>query len=161
MIRHRLARVEALLDLGVRDVAGHDEGAGQREPGLDRVLGEFGEDLGHRPAQVDLHHVRFRLLRALDHAELLRGGLGQMVAGFELELFDEDPLGSDLAQALPVGRAGNRDRDRQRGAVSRQPDDPHVVTEVLAAELGANSRLRGQVPDRRFKLKISKCDTVW
>ena len=55
--RHLLAGVEPLLDLGVRDVAGDDQRAGQREPGLDRVLRQLGEDLGHRPVQVDLHDL--------------------------------------------------------------------------------------------------------
>jgi hypothetical protein len=53
VLRHTLAGVEALLDLRVGDVAGHDQGAGERQAGLDRVAGELGEDLGHRSGQVD------------------------------------------------------------------------------------------------------------
>ena len=58
VVRHRLAGVQPLLDLGVRDVAGHDQRAGQRQPGLDRVPRQLGPDLGHRPVEVDPHHVR-------------------------------------------------------------------------------------------------------
>ena len=39
VLRHLLARVQPLLDLGVRDVAGHHQRAGQREPGLHGVRG--------------------------------------------------------------------------------------------------------------------------
>ena len=60
VLRHLLAGVEPLLDLGVRDVAGDDQRAGQREPGLDRVLRQLGEDLGHRPVEVDLHDLAAR-----------------------------------------------------------------------------------------------------
>ena len=105
VLRHRLARVQALLDLGVRDVASDDHRAVQRKPGLHRVLAELGEDLRHRPAEVDLDDVAALV-------EVLVGGLGQEVRGLALQLLDEHALGGDLAQALPVGGARHRHRDR-------------------------------------------------
>jgi hypothetical protein len=88
--------------------------------------------------------------------ELFGGRLGQVVTGLELELLDEDALGGDLAQALPVGRARHGDRDRQAGAVPREPDDAHVVAEVLAAELGADAELAGQLEDLLLQLGVAE-----
>jgi len=56
-----------------------------------------------------------------------------------LELFQENAVLGDLAERLPVRRAADRDRDRARRAVPRQPDHPDIVAEVLAAELGADA----------------------
>src|SRR5580765_983804 len=52
--RHLLTRVEPLLDLRVGDVASDDQRTGERQSGLDGMLGELGEDLGHRSVEVDL-----------------------------------------------------------------------------------------------------------
>src|SRR3546814_2500257 len=46
-----------------------------------------------------------------------------------------DSRGAKKVEA--VGRAGYRDADRHAGAVARQADDPHVMAEILAAELRA------------------------
>ena len=60
-----------------------------------------------------------------------------------LELFQEHAVAGDLAERLAVGRARYAEPDRQRGAVARQPDHAHVVTEIFAAELRADAeRLR-------------------
>jgi len=148
VLRHLLAGVQTLLDLGVRDVASHDHGAVQRQPGLHGVLAQLGQDLRHRPAQVDLDDVA-----AL---EVLVGGLGHEVRRLGLELLDEHALGGDLAQALPIGGAGHRDRDRQGRAVPRQPHHPHVVTEVLAAELRADAHLPGQLQHLCLELGVAE-----
>ena len=62
----------------------------------------------------------------------------------------------DLAQGLAVGRARHRDADRARGAVAGQPDDPHVVAEVLAAELGADAELLGLGEDLGLELDVAE-----
>jgi Kef-type K+ transport system membrane component KefB len=90
VLRHRLAGVEALLDLGVGDVAGHHHRSGQRQPGLDRVAGQLGADLVHRPVQVDAHDVA---------AEVLVGGLREVVGGVLLELLEEEPSAVILPRA--------------------------------------------------------------
>ncbi len=95
VLRHLLAGVEALLDLRVRDVAGHDQRAGQRQAGLDRMLGKLGQDLRHRPRQVDLDGGT---LAGARHAvglgvELRIGDLGQEPARVEFELLEEHALG--------------------------------------------------------------------
>ena len=151
VLRHGLAGVEALLDLRVGDIAGDDEGAGEGEPGLDRVLAQLGADLVHRQGEVDLHHVV-----RLTVAEVVVVDLGEEVGRLELELLDEHSFGGDLAEALPVRRAGDRDGHRQAGPVPGEPDDPDVVTEVLPAELGADAELLGQLEDLGLEVEVTE-----
>ena len=99
-------------------------------------LRELGEDLAHRPAQVDPHHLGRRGRR--------RSTSGRYCAGIGLELLEEDALARDLAVGLAVGRARDAEPDRTRRAVARQPDHAHVVREVLAAELRADPDRRGR-----------------
>ena len=44
----------------------------------------------------------------------------------------------------------------QRGAVPGQPDDPHVVAEVLAAELRADAEALGQLEDLLLELEVAE-----
>ena len=88
--------------------------------------------------------------------EVLVGGLGQEVRGVRLELLEEHALGGDLRQRLAVRRAGHRDGDRARRAVARQPDHAHVVAEVLAAELGADADLAGQLEHLLLELEVAE-----
>src|SRR6478735_6984774 len=115
VVGHRLAGVEPLLDLRVGDVAGDHQWAVEREPGLDRVLRELLEDLRHRAVEIDrddralpggrgAHGIRLLV------AEPGVGLVGQEARGVGLELLDEDALGGDLAEHLPVGGARHRDR---------------------------------------------------
>ncbi|MPM25121.1 hypothetical protein SDC9_71611 [bioreactor metagenome] len=149
VLRHRLPGVQPLADLGVRDVAGDDQGAGQRQAGLHRVVAQLGEHLGHRPVEVDPD-------RLVLGADVLVGDVGQVVAGLELQLLEEHPLRGDPALALPIGGAGDRDRHRQRGAVPGQPDDPYVVAEVLAAELCADAEVLGELQDLLLHLRVTE-----
>ena len=70
---------------------------------------------------------------------------GRYCAGSCLQLLEEDALAGDLRLDLAVGRAATR-RCRSAGrAVPRQPDHPHVVAEILAAELRADAEVLGQL----------------
>ena len=93
-------------------------------------------DLRHRPVEVDLHHLA---------AEDVVGRLGQVLRRVGLQLLEEHALRRDLRLDLAVGRAGHADADRQRGAVARQADHPHVVAEILAAELRADAEVLRQL----------------
>ncbi|MGX1314227.1 hypothetical protein RKD24_004346 [Streptomyces calvus] len=147
VLRHLLAGVQPLLDLGVRDVAGHDQRTGQRQPGLHRVLGELREDVVHRLVQVDLHDVTVGV-------ELLVRRLRQEPRRVRLQLLQEHALGGDLRDGLAVGGAGHGDGDRAGRAVPRQPDHAHVVAEVLAAELRADADLLRQLEDLLLQLLV-------
>ena len=82
--------------------------------------------------------------------------VGQVLRRVGLELLEEDALGGDLAQRLAVGRARDGDRHRAGGAVARQPDDAHVVAEVLAAELRADPEGLGQLEDLLLQLEVAE-----
>ena len=111
ILRQVLAGVEALLELGVGDVAGHDHGAGERQAGLDRKLAELGSQLLHaHRIEVDLDNVS---------AQIARGDLRQVLGRIGLELFEEDAVARDLGLGLAVGRARDPDADRTRGPVPR------------------------------------------
>ncbi len=123
-------------------------GPGQREPGLHRVLRQLGEDLGHRPVEVDAHDI------CLCRPSWVARRRRQVLRRVRLELLEEDALGGDLAERLPVRRARHRDGDRARGAVPGQSDHAHVVAEVLAAELGADAERLGQLEDLLLQLEV-------
>ena len=92
------------------------------------------ENLLHRPVEIDVDDLA---------AELRRVDLGQIFRRIVLELLEIDAVAGDLAERLAVGRARHAEPDRQRGAVAGKPDHPHVVAEILAAELRAHAeRLR-------------------
>ena len=146
VLGHRLAGVEPLLDLGVGDVAGDDQRAGEGQPGLHRQRRQLLADLGHRPVEVDPDHVA---------AQVVAGDVGQEPGRVALELFEEHAVGGDLGLGLAVGRARNGDGDGQRGAVSRHADDAHVVAEVLAAELGADAELLAQLQHLGLELDVA------
>lgn len=55
--RRTLSTLEALHELGVRDVTRDDEGAGEREARGHGVLGEQRADLIHWAIQINLHHL--------------------------------------------------------------------------------------------------------
>lgn len=58
VLRNRFTGGEALGNLGVGNVAGDHHGAAERQPGLHRVLGQFGADFVHGSVEVDLDHWR-------------------------------------------------------------------------------------------------------
>ena len=71
-----------------------------------------------------------------------RGSLGRQEArGILLQLFEEDALGRDLGLDVAVGRAAHADGHGARSRMARSADHPHVVHEILAAELGADAAL--------------------
>ena len=151
VLRQVFAAVDPLFQLGVGDVAGHDHRSAERQPGRDGVLPQLGEDVGHRPVQVDLHDVA---------AEVVGGHVGQEPGRVLLELLEEHPLARDPGQRLPVCRARDAQADRARGAVPRQPHDPHVVGEVLAPELGADADVAADVEQPPLHLEVAERPAV-
>ena len=146
VIRQRFALLQPLAQLGVRGIARHDHGAGQRQPGFYRVFRERCENILHRPVKIDLYDLAAE--RMLDNRQILRRVV--------LELLEIDAVLCDLAEHLAVGRAGHAEPDRQRGAVARQPDHPHVVAEILAAELRADAERLRHLQDFLLHLEIAE-----
>jgi hypothetical protein len=122
------------------------------------VAGELGADLVHRAVQVDVDDVGSVAARgqlgAGPLAQLLVGRLGQVARRVGLELLEEDALRGDLAEGLPVGRAGHGDGHGARRAVPGKPHDPDVVAEVLATELRADAELAGELEDLLLEVLV-------
>lgn len=102
VVRQRLAGIEHLLQLRMRDVAGDDDGAIDEEARGGGILAEFGADLGHGAIRVDAHGVGVFAVAQL---------LGDVLQRIRFEFLDEDALTRDLALRLAVGGAGNADAD--------------------------------------------------
>ena len=142
-----LAGVQLFFQLGVSDVSRDDNRSGQRQPGGDRMLAQRREDGRHRLVQVDPDDLFLQVLFT-DVREVLRG--------IRFELFEEDPVFGDFAEDLPVGRAGNAQTDGAGRAMPGEADDPHVVGEIFAAELGADSGFGTEFQYLLFEVEVPK-----
>ena len=71
VLRHAQARVEALLDLGVGDVARDHHRSAQAQARLHGELGEDRSDLAHGPREIDLDHLPTQR-GVVDVGEILR-----------------------------------------------------------------------------------------
>ena len=129
VLRHLLAAIQPLIDLGVRDVARDDHRPREGEPRLNRVLAELREYLGHRAVEVNLDHAVLRLATV---------PFGNEPAGSPLQLLEPDAIPVYLRLDVAVRRARNAHPNGARGSVARQPHHAHVEREVLPAELSAD-----------------------
>ncbi len=138
IVGHRLAAIEPLADLGVRESR-----ATIIVPVSDRrVL------IGCLDSSARISFIgRLRSICTTAPPSVASSTDGQEARGIVLELLEEHAVAGDLAEHLAVGRAGDAEADRQRGAVARQADDAHVVAEILAAELRADAELLRQLLD--------------
>ena len=93
VLREIIASIEALFELGMRNIARHDHGASQRQARGHRMLAQFCQDLGHRAVEVDAHDSTAELV-ILDVWEVLRR------IGFEL--LEEHPVPGNLAEDLAM-----------------------------------------------------------
>ena len=147
ILGHLFAAVEAFLDLGVGDVAGHDDGAVEREAGRHGVLVELGENLGHGAVEIDAHHFAFAGI-----AEVF----GDEAAGVVVEFLDPDAVAVDFALDVAVGRAAHAETYGAGGAVAGQAHDADVVGKVFAAELGAETDVACLFEQAGLELKVAE-----
>ncbi len=82
--------------------------------------------------------------------------LRQILLRMMLQLLQIDAVLGDLAEDLPVRRAGDAEPDRQRRAVPRQADHAHVVAEILSAELRADAERLRHLQDLLLHLEIAE-----
>src|SRR6185436_2027678 len=68
----------------------------------------------------------------------------------------EDAVLRDLSEHLPVGRAGKGDGHGTGRAVPGKTDDPHVVAEILSAELRADAGAPGDLEDLLFEGAVAE-----
>lgn len=90
VLRHGLATIETLLNLGMGNITTDNDGSRQREAGLHGVLGDDGQNVLHGLVKIDLHGSIGLVLR-----EFL-----EETAGVVLELLHEETFGGDLSPAL-------------------------------------------------------------
>ena len=128
------------------NVASDDQRPRQAEPRLDRILRQGTADLVHRLGEIDRHDLA---------AQRRVADLGQETRRVGLELFEKHALGGDLAEDLAVGRARYADPDRQAGAMTRQPDHPDIVAEILAAELCADPEAARQLEHLLLEIAVA------
>ena len=93
VLRQFLAGIDEFLELGVGDIAAHNDGAGEGKTGLDRVFGQLGQHFLHGAVQVNRYSF------ALGFAVLG----GDILARVVFQLFDEDTLGGNLGLGVAVG----------------------------------------------------------
>mmetsp|Transcript_102064 Transcript_102064/g.293902 ORF Transcript_102064/g.293902 Transcript_102064/m.293902 type:complete len:372 (+) Transcript_102064:278-1393(+) len=144
VIRQRPRLLQAFIQACMGDVAGHDHGTAERHTGLNRVLGQCGHDLAHRPVQVNLDN---RVARSQNKA-------AQEPAGIVFQLLDEHALRCDLREDLPVGAARNTETDWARSAVAGQANNPGVMGEIFAAELRPHLQVLAAFQHLRLPIQV-------
>ena len=87
---------------------------------------------------------------------MLVGDVGKESRRVTFELFEEHAVAGDLAERLAIGRARHGHRHRAARPVAGESHDAHVVTEVLAAELGADPGALGEVEHLAFELEVAE-----
>ena len=127
------------------NVAGHDERAFQVQTRLDRVFRKDFTHLVHAFVEVDVHGGR--------HVGRL---LGQETRGILLQLLEEDALRGDLGLDVTVCRAAHADGHGARSRMARGANHAHVVHEVFAAELGADTALLADLEHLLLPLQVAE-----
>ncbi len=148
VLRHSFTGIQAGLQLGVGNVAGHDDGALQVYAGTDGIFGEFcthGVD--------SLVQVYLNALRALaGPAEFFRNQFRRI----GIHLLDPDAVGIDLGLDIAVCAAADAHTDGAAGAVAGQAHHTDVVGQVFAAELGAQTNLLGLFQKLFFQIDVTE-----
>ena len=80
---HRLTSIQAFLNLGVCDVATHDDGAVERKTSRNGVLVELCENFRHGAIEVNLHRFTFTSLAIF---------FGDEATGIVVEFFNPDTV---------------------------------------------------------------------
>ena len=95
VLRHRFAGVEALLDLGVSDIASHNHRAAEHDACGDGVRRQLGEDVAHWAIQVDVNDLFF--------GQLFIVNIGKEARRVVFELLQEDAVLRDFTEGLAIG----------------------------------------------------------
>ena len=147
VLRHALAGVQTSLQLGVRYVATHDDGAVQTEACAYGVLGQYLADVGHGLVEVDPHHVALAGIAQLGGYQFIR---------LVVHLLNPDALLVDLALDIAVGRAAYAQTYGAAGTVTGQTHHADIVGHVLAAELCTQANLVGLLQELLLQLHIAE-----
>ena len=147
VLRHLLSGIKTCLDLGVCDVAAHDYGSVEAEPGTYRILRQLLADLAHRTVEIHLHDISLTCI-----AEFLRDEF----IWFVVHLLYPYAVFVDLRLDVPVGGAAHTESDRAACAVARQSYHAYVVSHILSSELGAETYLAGLLKELLLELDVTE-----
>jgi hypothetical protein len=150
VLRQVLSVVQTLFQLGMRDVAGDHEGTIERKTCRHRMAAELAQGLGHGPCEVDLDNLA---------AQLLICDLGKVLGRILFQALEKETVAVDLGEGLAIGRAGDPEADRTGGAMAWEAYYANVVSEVLAAELGAQTRPPAELEDLLLQFQVPKRST--
>ena len=148
ILRQLLALVEGSLELGVGDVAGHDDRAIEAHAGRDRILRQFGAHGVDTLVEVD-DDALATLTRV---AQLL----GDELRGVLVHLLQPDTVGVDLGLDVAVGGAAHTHTDGAAGTVARQTDHADVVGQVLATKLGTETDFVGLLEELLLQVDVAE-----
>lgn len=147
VLRQFFTGVNQLFQLGVCNIATHDNGAGERQAGGYRVLRKLGKDLFHRAVKVDFHCFAFTCLTQF---------LWNVLAWVVFQFFDPDTFAVDFRFNVTVSGAGDSHAYRAGCAVTWQTDNADVVREVFTAKLRAKTEFLCLFQQFLFQLDIAE-----
>jgi hypothetical protein len=146
--RHLLACVETSLELSVSDVASYDDCALEVNACANRILRKLCTYSVDTLVEVDLD-ASCALART---TEFLRNKFRRI----SVHLLEEHTVLSDLSLDVAVSRAANAHTDWAACAVAWQTDYADVVSEILAAELCAETDLVSLLEELLFEVDVAE-----
>ena len=138
---------EVFFHLGVRHVAGDDDGATERNRSRNGIFAKRGKGVFHPQIEIDLYALELPIAV----------GLRDESAWIFFEFLEENPLFGDLRFSLSIRRAGNTDADRAGGTVSRQAHHSDIERKVFSTKLRTDTDVAGHFKQFGFEFDIAKC----
>ena len=133
VLRQPFTVIQPLFQLGVGDIAAHDNRAVQRQACRNRIL---------RQAVQRISFIgRFRSTRTASPSPALRSSSGIYLPGLCSSFSIQIPSTVDLRFDITVSRAGDAHTDRAGCTVTRQADHADVVSEVFTAKLRTQTKI--------------------
>ena len=145
VLRQPLPFLKPFVQPRMRDIPGHHDPAGQKQPCRHGVAAQIGPDLVHGAVQIDPHRIGDRC-----------GGFRKVLRRVCLQLLEKYPRVGYLGLDVAVGAAADPQADGTGGTVPRQANDAHVMAEVFAAELGPDAQLARQLQQLRLERHVTK-----
>ena len=147
---HRLTSIQAFLNLSVRNVATHDDGAVERKTSRHGILVEFGKNFGHGAIEVNLHRFTLTSLAIF---------FGDEATGVIIEFFNPDTIFVDFALDVAVGRATHTKTYGARSTVARKANHADVVGKVFTTKLRTKTNLASFFKQASFEFYITESAT--
>ena len=133
VIGQTLAGIQTSLQLGMCNIASHNDGTLQVDAGTNRILREFLTNSIDTLVQVDL----YTLATLAGLTQLFRN----QFCGIRIHLLQPDTVGIDLRLDISVGRTRDAHTNRTRSTMTWQTDHTDIVSQVLTTELRTETNL--------------------